>query len=33
MTPQERKERPVFSGVLKYFPKALLKAFEKLWKK
>ena len=24
MTPQERKERPVFSGVLKYFPKALL---------
>lgn len=24
MTAQERKERPVYSGVLKYFPKALM---------
>lgn len=23
MTPQERKDTPVYSGVLKYFPKAL----------
>lgn len=24
LTPQERKERPIFSGVLKYFPEALM---------
>lgn len=24
MTPEERKNRPVYSGVLKYFPKALM---------
>lgn len=24
MTPQQRKERPVYSGVLKYFPDALM---------
>ncbi len=24
MTAKERKERPVYSGVLRYFPKALL---------
>jgi hypothetical protein len=24
MTPEDRKKRPVFSGVIRYFPKALL---------
>lgn len=31
MTAEERKERPVFSGVLKYFPDALLEVAKTSW--
>lgn len=31
MTPQDRKQRPVFSGVLKYFPKALMEVAYCSW--
>jgi len=32
MTAQERKERPVYSGVLRYFPLALLEVAHCSWK-
>ena len=32
MTAQERKERPVYSGVLRYFPLALLEVAYCSWK-
>lgn len=31
MTPQERKQRPLFSGVLKYFPNALMEVAHTSW--
>ncbi len=31
MTPQERKQRPVYSGVYKYFPDALLEVAYTSW--
>lgn len=31
MTPEERKQRPVYSGVAKYFPKALAEVAHVSW--
>lgn len=31
MTPEQRKQRPLFSGVLKYFPDALLEVANTSW--
>jgi len=31
MTPTERKQRPIYSGVLKYFPNALMEVAYTSW--
>ena len=31
MTAEERKQRPVFSGVLKYFPRAIMEVAHTSW--
>lgn len=31
MTPEQRKQRPVYSGVLKYFPDALMEVAYTSW--
>jgi hypothetical protein len=31
LTPEQRKQRPVYSGVLKYFPDALLEVAHASW--